>query len=83
MTAFYARLRDIRQKSGKKLQDVADFLGIELRSYQAYEGGTRQPNIERLIALADFFDVSLDYLMGRVDQDRPWRTGTGATAGDS
>ena len=38
-----------------------------MRSYQAYEQGTNEPNIEKLILLADFFDVSLDYLMGRTD----------------
>lgn len=52
---------------GKKLQECADCLGIKMRSYQAYEGGEREPNVASLIALADFFDVSLDYLMGRTD----------------
>ena len=68
MTPFHIRLREIRVQKGKMLKDVAECLEIELRSYQAYEGGKRQPNIEKLIALADYFDVSLDYLMGRTDQ---------------
>lgn len=42
-------------------------MGIQVRSYQAYEGGDREPSIQYLIALADFFDVTLDYLMGRTD----------------
>ena len=49
-------------------RETAAVLGMALRSYQFYEQGTVQPNIEKLIALADFFDVSLDYLMGRADQ---------------
>ena len=37
------------------------------RSYQHYEGGTRRPNFETLVALADLLEVSTDYLLGRVD----------------
>lgn len=67
MTEFHIRLREVRTLRGKKLKECADCLGIKVRSYQAYEGGDREPNIKSLIALADFFDVSLDYLMGRTD----------------
>ena len=67
MVPFCNRLRDIRKEKGKKQKECADCLGIQVRSYQAYEGGDREPSIERLIALADFFDVTLDYLTGRTD----------------
>lgn len=69
MVSFHIRLKEIRQARGKKLREAADALGIKTRSYQAYEGGTSEPNIARLIILADFFDVSLDYLMGRRDEE--------------
>lgn len=69
MTDFSTRLREVRNLRGKKLKDAADCLGIKTRSYQAYEGGDREPNIKSLIALADFFNVTLDYLMGRTDTD--------------
>ena len=46
---------------------MAEHLGIQLRSYQAYEGGTREPCIDVLIALADYFQVTLDQLVGRAD----------------
>lgn len=39
-------------------------------AYQRYEYGTREPAYQKLIALADFFDVSLDYLTGRSDDPR-------------
>ena len=65
LVKFSVRLREVRKSKGKKLQETADCVGIKLRSYQAYEQGTNEPNIEKLILLADFFDVSLDYLMGR------------------
>lgn len=64
---FSLRLKEIRKLRGKQLKECAEYLGIKTRSYQAYEGGTREPDIESLIALADFFDVTLDYLMGRTD----------------
>lgn len=51
----------------KKQREVAACLNLQLRSYQTYEQGKNEPNIEKLILLADFFDVSLDYLMGRTD----------------
>ena len=63
MEDFSVRLRKIRMDQRKKQREVADCL----RSYQTYEQGKNEPNIEKLILLADFFDVSLDYLMGRTD----------------
>lgn len=42
-------------------------LGIQLRSYQCYESGDRRPDYEKLVALADYFDVTTDYLLGRSD----------------
>lgn len=68
MSKFSSRLKEIRANSGKKQREAAECLGIQLRSYQAYEGGDREPDIDGLIALADFFDVSLDYLVGRRDE---------------
>ncbi len=68
MIAFSLRLKEVRNLRGKKQRECADYLGIKLRSYQAYEAGEREPGISALIALADFFDVTLDYLMGRTDQ---------------
>ena len=43
-------------------------LQMKLRSYQHYEGGDRRPDYEGLVALADYFQVSTDYLLGRTDQ---------------
>ena len=46
---------------------MAEQFGLAVNSYQAYEYATRYPEFPGLIAIADFFDVSLDYLMGRSD----------------
>ncbi len=62
---FNKRLRQMRMKRNFTQQKLADTLGIALRSYQCYETGTRTPNYELLILIADTLDVSLDYLFGR------------------
>lgn len=61
------RLQEQRLKKGKTQQEMADFLGLKLRVYQYYESGDRKPVLENLIILADFFGVSIDYLVGRTD----------------
>lgn len=61
------RLQEQRLKKGKTQQEMADFLGLKPRVYQYYENGGRKPTLENLIILADFFDVSIDYLVGRTD----------------
>lgn len=65
---FSQRLKAIRSNSRMKLREVADYLGVSLRTYQGYEAGRSEPSLEKLIALADYFDVTLDYLMGRTDE---------------
>lgn len=67
MVEFRFQLRKIRMEKKKTQKQTAEALGMELRSYQFYEEGRAEPSIKKLIALADFFDVSLDYLMGRTD----------------
>ena len=65
MSQFSKSLRDIRKKSGKKQREAAEYLGLNIRTYQYYEGGQSEPNISTLVKLADFFMVSLDELVGR------------------
>ena len=61
------QLRLLRSESGYTQQQVADGVGMDMRAYQRYELGTREPAFKYLVSLADFFDVSLDYLVGRTD----------------
>lgn len=68
------RLSNLRNEFKKTQQQMADFLGITRPAYTAYERGTRQPDYETLKKLADFFDVSTDYLLGRTDEPQgKWR----------
>lgn len=62
---FNKRLRQMRMKRGFTQQRLADALNIALRSYQCYETGTRSPNYDLLVLIADTLNVSLDYLFGR------------------
>ena len=70
MIKFAERLKVERKKKGVKQSDVANYLGIVTSSYQYYELGRRRPDYEGLVALADYFDVSVDYLLGRCDDPR-------------
>ena len=64
---FKDRLRSARIFRGYTLQETADALGLVLRTYQKYEGGDREPNLDLLLAIADFLDVPTDFLLGRDD----------------
>lgn len=58
-------LRDLRKASGYTLIEVAEKLDVAYQSYQAYERGVALPNLKNFVKLADLYDVSLDYLLGR------------------
>ena len=59
------RLIELRKKRHLTQKQVAEGLHITEVSVQNYESGRRKPNYDILIAIADYFDVSLDYLVGR------------------
>jgi transcriptional regulator with XRE-family HTH domain len=65
MENFHERLKSCRKSMNKTQKQVADFLGVSIRAYQHYELNDREPPLSKAVALADFFDVSLDYLTGR------------------
>lgn len=65
--AFGERLNKTRKDHGKTAQDMANMLGIGLRSYRAYESGDREPYFANLVKIADYLDVSTDYLLCRDD----------------
>ena len=68
MVPFTERLKKARKRKGLKQREVAEYLQIGLRSYQNYEGGQLRPDYETLVALADYFAVTTDYLLGRTDE---------------
>lgn len=63
--SFGKRLNQARKANGQTAQQMADMLGIGLRSYRAYESDDREPYFENLVKIADYLNVSTDYLLGR------------------
>ncbi|MBQ7581051.1 MAG: helix-turn-helix transcriptional regulator [Clostridia bacterium] len=58
------RIRDLREDRDLRQKDVAEAIGVDQRSLSNYETGKTIPDAETIIALADFFHVSTDYLLG-------------------
>lgn len=61
------RLKMLRKEKGLYQKDVASFLGVDRTTYVKYETGASEPDTETLSKLADYFNVSLDYIIGRND----------------
>ena len=61
----------MRNDKGKKQHEVADYLGITRPAYTAYESGNRQPDLATVAKLAEFFDTTTDYLLGKSDDPHP------------
>lgn len=67
MATLGERLQQLQTERGILKKDIAKEVGLSIMGYYRYERGERQPTADVLIALADFFDVSIDYLVGRTD----------------
>lgn len=63
-------LRQLRKDRDKTIEEVATQLEMSKDRYGKYERGERQPDIDTLIALADYYKVSLDYLTGRYQKEK-------------
>ena len=60
--AYYKRLRELREDHDKTQQEIAEVLGTTYQYYSAYERGLRDIPFQRVIALARYYNVSLDYI---------------------
>lgn len=65
MKVFCERLLEQRKLNRMTQKEVAGYLCIAQPSYIRYENGSSEPTLENLVKLADLFDVSVDYLLGR------------------
>lgn len=65
------RLRELRENLGKMQKVVAYELGIAPNTYSQYESGKREPDRKTLIKIADYFNTSTDYILGRDVSTRP------------
>lgn len=66
------RIRDLREDHDLTQQQIADAIGITQRKYSYLETGTQQLTAELLIKLADFYHVSIDYLLRQTNDPRRW-----------
>ena len=67
MPNYSERLKELRTSRRLYQRELAEQLGISIRGYQCYETGEHEPGVKKLIALADYYNVSIDYLVGRTD----------------
>lgn len=67
MSSLSERLVSLKIERDLLQKVIAQENNISLRAYQYYERGERKPDSDTLIALAEYFDVSIDYLVGRTD----------------
>jgi len=64
---MYPRIRDLREDRDMNQTQIAKVLGMSQTGYSKYETGENDPSTQVLIALANFYGVSVDYLLGRTD----------------
>ena len=62
---IYENIRNLREDADKTQQELADYLHIKQTTYSKYELGKINIPIEVFMKLADYYDVSVDYLLGR------------------
>jgi len=63
------RLYELRRDSNKTQQDIASYLNVKQNTYSQYENGQRQLSIDVLIKLAQYYNVSTDYILNLTDEE--------------
>ena len=69
----FTRLKDLREDKDKTQKEIAEMLGTSQSYYSQYEKGKRSIPFERIVELAKFYDVSIDYIAGLTnDKSKKW-----------
>ena len=68
----YERIRDIRIDKGLTQKDIADIVNVKQNTYCQYEIGVLNYPLDVVIKLAEYYNVSVDYLVGLTDQPEPY-----------
>ena len=68
----YSRIKDLREDNDLTQKEIAALLGIDQRVYSNYETGKRTIPLECIMKLADYYNVSIDYLVGRTSCAEPY-----------
>lgn len=72
-TMKFDRIRDLREDHDKTQQEIASYLGMQRSVYRRYESGERETPAWVIVALADLYQVSTDYLLSCSDEKVPGR----------
>ena len=73
-TMFFQRLEDLRIDADKTQEEIAQVLNCRREVYRRYEKGIFEIPVWALIRLADYYNTSTDYILGRTDEIRPYRS---------
>ncbi|MBQ8371437.1 MAG: helix-turn-helix transcriptional regulator [Clostridia bacterium] len=68
--SVYQKLKDLREDADKSQEEIAKIIGTSQSYYAQYENGKRSIPFERVVALARYYNVSLDYIAGFIDTPR-------------
>ena len=69
---YFHRLKDLREDKDLKQSDIAKMLGIQQTVYSRYERGLQNIPLDYLMFLADYYNTSTDYILGRTNEIRPY-----------
>ena len=69
----FSRIKDLREDAGKTQKDIAEILGTSQSYYAQYENGKRSIPFERIVELAKYYNVSIDYIAGFTNKKRKIR----------
>ena len=67
MLNFLKNLKNLRQEKSMNQTQLADAIGLSRSAIAMYESGQREPDLKTLYTIADYFNVSVDYLVGKSD----------------
>jgi transcriptional regulator with XRE-family HTH domain len=68
----FENIRNLRIDKGYTQKQIGEYLGISQNTYSQYEIGVLNYPVDVLIKLADFYNVSIDYLLGRTNEKQPY-----------
>lgn len=69
----FKRMKDLREDKDLKQENIANLLKITRQQYGLYETGKRTMPIDLIIILADFYETSVDYIIGRTNEKAPYK----------
>lgn len=72
----YPKIRDLREDRNIPQKDIAQYLNINQNTYSRYETNERMMPLEIISKLADYYGTSVDYLLGRTNEEKPYPKST-------